>query len=73
MLDLKLHINITKKLETNYIAQGKAEVWLENDDGVVEKFIMNEGDSFTVTPKNIGLLQFPMLFYKKYQHQKSMM
>ena len=39
-----------KKLETNYIAQGKAEVWLENDDGVVEKFIMNEGDSFMVTP-----------------------
>jgi len=38
------------KLETNYIAQGKAEIWLENDNGIVEKFIMNEGDSFTVTP-----------------------
>lgn len=38
------------KLETNYIAKGKAEVWLENDSGVVEKTIKNEGDSFTVVP-----------------------
>ncbi len=38
------------KLETNYIIKGNAEVWLENDDGVVEKFFMKEGDFFTVTP-----------------------
>ena len=38
------------KLETNFIIDGKAEVWLENDDGVVEKFIMNGGDFFTVLP-----------------------
>ena len=26
-----------KKMETNYIIEGQAEVWLENDDNVVEK------------------------------------
>lgn len=39
------------KRETNYIIQGKAEVWLENDDGIVEKYYMNEGDFFNVIPK----------------------
>jgi len=39
------------KLETNYIIKGEAEVWLENDSGVVEKFFMKEGDFFTVLPK----------------------
>ena len=39
------------KLETNYIIQGTAEVWLENDEGIVESFIMKEGDFFTVVPK----------------------
>ena len=38
------------KLETNFIIKGKAEVWLENDEGIVEKFIMNSGDYFTVLP-----------------------
>ena len=38
------------KLETNFIIEGKAEVWLENDEGIVEKFIMNSGDFFTVLP-----------------------
>jgi mannose-6-phosphate isomerase-like protein (cupin superfamily) len=38
------------KLETNYIIKGNAEVWLENDDGIVEKFYMKEGDFFTVIP-----------------------
>jgi NDP-sugar pyrophosphorylase family protein/mannose-6-phosphate isomerase-like protein (cupin superfamily) len=38
------------KLETNYIIKGNAEVWLENDDCVVEKFYMSEGDFFTVLP-----------------------
>lgn len=39
-----------KKRETNYIISGTAEVWLENDDGVVEKKIMNAGEYFNVTP-----------------------
>jgi choline kinase/mannose-6-phosphate isomerase-like protein (cupin superfamily)/thiamine kinase-like enzyme len=39
-----------KKRETNYIISGKAEVWLENDNGIVEKKIMTEGDYFNVTP-----------------------
>jgi NDP-sugar pyrophosphorylase family protein/mannose-6-phosphate isomerase-like protein (cupin superfamily) len=39
------------KLETNYIIKGNAEVWLENDNGIVDKFYMNEGDYFTVIPK----------------------
>lgn len=39
-----------QKHETNYIIQGEAEVWLENDSGVVEKFQMKEGDFFVVPP-----------------------
>jgi len=38
------------KHETNYIISGTAEVWLENDEGVVEKKIMTAGDFFDVTP-----------------------
>ena len=38
------------KKETNYIIKGSAEVWLENDDGVVEKRLMSEGDFFTIDP-----------------------
>jgi len=38
------------KLETNYIIEGTAELWLENDEGVVEKKIMKAGDFFTVEP-----------------------
>ena len=38
------------KLETNYIIDGKAEVWLENDAGVVEKKEMQKDDFFTVIP-----------------------
>lgn len=38
------------KVETNYIIQGKAEVWLENDEGIVEKTLKSEGDVFTVIP-----------------------
>lgn len=38
------------KRETNYIIDGTAEVWLENDDGIVEKTIMKAGDYFNVTP-----------------------
>ena len=39
-----------KKSETNYIIKGDAEIWLENDSGVVEKLKMKEGDFFNVTP-----------------------
>jgi NDP-sugar pyrophosphorylase family protein/mannose-6-phosphate isomerase-like protein (cupin superfamily) len=38
------------KHETNYIIEGTAEVWLENDNGVLEKKIMKAGDFFNVTP-----------------------
>lgn len=39
-----------QKRETNYIISGEAEVWLENDEGVVEKKIMKAGEYFNVTP-----------------------
>jgi mannose-6-phosphate isomerase len=38
------------KKETNYLIEGEAEVWLENDEGVVEKKIMKKDDYFTVVP-----------------------
>lgn len=38
------------KQETNYIIEGTAEVWLENDEGVVEKKIMKAGEFFDVNP-----------------------
>ena len=55
----RIHINAgtktsyqyhNQKHETNYIIEGEAEVWLENDQGIVEKKIMKAGDSFTVVP-----------------------
>ena len=39
-----------KKMETNYIISGKAEVWLENGGGEIEKKIMNADDFFTILP-----------------------
>jgi dTDP-glucose pyrophosphorylase/mannose-6-phosphate isomerase-like protein (cupin superfamily) len=39
-----------QKVETNYIISGKAEIWLENDNGIVEIFQMKEGDFFNVKP-----------------------
>jgi mannose-6-phosphate isomerase-like protein (cupin superfamily) len=39
-----------KKRETNYIIAGEAEVWLENDNGVVEKIKMKADDFFNVVP-----------------------
>jgi len=38
------------KLETNFIIEGTAEVWLENDTGIIEKKIMKAGEYFTVEP-----------------------
>jgi choline kinase/mannose-6-phosphate isomerase-like protein (cupin superfamily) len=55
----RIHINAGKrtsyqyhkqKLETNYIIEGTAEVWLENDQGIVEKKVMEAGEFFTVEP-----------------------
>lgn len=39
-----------KKKETNYIAEGRAEVWLENKKGGIKKKKMRTGDYFTVEP-----------------------
>ena len=39
-----------KKLETNYIIEGKAEVWIENDCGEIEKKVMESEDFFTIKP-----------------------
>lgn len=39
-----------KKLETNYIIEGEAEVWLENEDGEIVKKKMGKDDVFTVKP-----------------------
>ena len=38
------------KLETNYIIKGEAEVWLENNKGIIEKQRMKEDDFFNVQP-----------------------
>jgi len=39
-----------KKHETNYIISGEAEVWLENDEGVVEKIRVKANDYYVVRP-----------------------
>lgn len=39
-----------RKLETNYIVKGIANVWLENDQGIVEVMMMEADDFFTVVP-----------------------
>jgi mannose-6-phosphate isomerase len=39
-----------KKSETNYIIKGEAEVWLENEQGIVEKKKMKADDFFNVLP-----------------------
>jgi len=39
-----------KKLETNYIIDGRAEVWLENSTGDIEKRIVEKEGFFTVQP-----------------------
>jgi choline kinase/mannose-6-phosphate isomerase-like protein (cupin superfamily) len=38
------------KRETNFIISGQAEIWLENDQGVIEKKVMGPGEFFNVTP-----------------------
>jgi len=39
-----------KKLETSYVLSGKIEVWLENEEGEIEKKTRNPGDYFTIEP-----------------------
>jgi len=39
-----------KKKETNYIIEGEAEIWLENDSGEIDKTKMGPNDFFTVHP-----------------------
>ena len=39
-----------QKLETNFIVQGEAEIWLEDDLGVVQRTKMGPGEYFTVKP-----------------------
>ena len=39
-----------KKYETNYLISGTAELWLENDSGVIEKKIIHENEYFNVPP-----------------------
>jgi choline kinase/mannose-6-phosphate isomerase-like protein (cupin superfamily)/thiamine kinase-like enzyme len=36
------------KQETNYLISGTAEIWLENENGEVEKKIMGEGEYFSI-------------------------
>lgn len=38
------------KTETNYIISGVAEVWLEDENGIVNKNMMVQGEFFNVTP-----------------------
>lgn len=39
-----------EKYETNFIISGTAEIWLEDDEGVVHKTIMGAGEYFNVSP-----------------------
>lgn len=39
-----------KKYETNYLIDGNAELWLENDKGEIEKKIIHANDFFNVPP-----------------------
>ena len=51
MQAIKLLIStISSKKETNYIIEGKAEIWLEDEKGIVNKQIMGAGDFFNVIP-----------------------
>lgn len=39
-----------RKKETNYLLSGKAEFWLENDEGEIEKKVVGPGTLMTVNP-----------------------
>ena len=38
------------KVETNYIISGQAEIWLENEEGVIDKIPMGPDEYYTVRP-----------------------
>ncbi|MBL7072003.1 MAG: glycosyltransferase [Candidatus Omnitrophica bacterium] len=40
-----------RKLETNYVIEGEIELWLENEEGELEKNIMKKDSSFTILPR----------------------
>jgi mannose-6-phosphate isomerase len=40
----------TKKIETNYIIEGSAEVWLENERGEIDVKKLDANDYFNVLP-----------------------
>lgn len=44
-MSLQYHVN---KLETNHLISGRAEAWLENDTGEIERKIVAAGDSWTI-------------------------
>lgn len=44
-MSLQYHVN---KLETNHLISGKAEAWLENEKGEIEKSLVVSGDSWTI-------------------------
>ena len=44
-MSLQYHL---KKLETNHLIRGKAEAWLENEKGEIEKSIVEGGDSWSI-------------------------
>lgn len=39
------------KTETNYLVEGLAEIWLEDDNGTINKKDMLKGEYFTILPK----------------------
>ncbi len=39
-----------KKYETTYLVSGEAELWLENDEGIIEKKLIKAGYHFNVAP-----------------------
>jgi mannose-6-phosphate isomerase len=47
---LQRHI---QKLETNYVIEGEAEVWLEDDDGTIRLRRVTKDDVFTVHPPKV--------------------
>jgi len=45
------------KFETNYIIEGKVEVWIENNNGVIEKKYMSKDDYFIIkSPTKHGVV-----------------
>ena len=60
-----------KKLETNYLIEGKAELWLENDEGIIEKTIIAPGYLF-ILRESIESLPLQTSSCRKFLLRKSM-